>query len=241
MSKQEKRKVIMPSYLKRFRCIGEACEDICCAASWGIVLDRQSYNKIKRVKHPELSPLIHKHIARNRSNPSEQSYARIRFNGREFCPFLNDVKLCRIQMNLGENYLNNVCVTYPRYTNIVDGLYEKVATLSCPEAARLAILNPEGIDFEEVEESGDSRIIPNLVLNTSGMQSKNINASFWELRTFSIQLLKSRDYSIWERLIILGLFINNLQELIIRDNLREIPVLINKYEERTVLSSPGYN
>ena len=33
---------LMPRYTERFRCIGSACEDTCCA-SWTIHIDKKTY------------------------------------------------------------------------------------------------------------------------------------------------------------------------------------------------------
>jgi len=36
----------MPRYMERFRCIGPACEDTCCAW-WGISVDRRAYDRYR--------------------------------------------------------------------------------------------------------------------------------------------------------------------------------------------------
>ncbi|MFP3632204.1 flagellin lysine-N-methylase, partial [Burkholderia sp. SIMBA_045] len=73
------------------------------------------------------------------------------------CPFLNEEKLCSIQLKLGEDFLSHTCKTYPRVTQTVDDVVELSATLSCPEAARLALLNPNKMQFNRNEEARDTK------------------------------------------------------------------------------------
>jgi len=51
----------------------------------------------------------------------------------------------------------------------------------------------------------------------------------WELRTFSMQLLKSRDLPLWERLIILCLFFEQADRLFKENHREQIPDLIQSF------------
>jgi len=42
------------------------------------MFDRETYKKYRKVKNSELKPLLDKYINRNRSNPTEQNYAKIK-------------------------------------------------------------------------------------------------------------------------------------------------------------------
>lgn len=137
------RPLLTPQYMRRFMCIGSQCEDTCCFG-WRVNIDRATYRKYRRVTDPELRQELDSCIKRNRSQPGEQNYARIKMDRGKACPFLNEESLCRIQLRLGEEFLSDICVTYPRVANLVNNVLEKSATMSCPEAARLALLNPGG-------------------------------------------------------------------------------------------------
>jgi lysine-N-methylase len=52
---------------------------------------------------------------------------------------------------------------------------------------------------------------------------------FWELRIFTIQVIQNRQYQLWERLIVLGLFYQKLQAYLNQDRLKEIPGLVASY------------
>nr|WP_272507361.1 flagellin lysine-N-methylase [Clostridium aestuarii] len=215
--------------MHEFKCIGSNCEDSCCIG-WRISIDKNTYTKYRKCKNKELKELFDKSVKRNRSNSSEYNYAKIKINNDEFCPFLTEEKLCRIHSGLGEEYLSVTCTTYPRMTNVVNGVLEKSATMSCPEAVRLALLNPEPMQFDyiEVDKNTENKIGNNV--NTHQISAANKPEKyFWELRIFTIQLLQNRDYELWERLIILGMFYEKLNKYIKEGKVNETLNLIAGY------------
>lgn len=222
-----KQPMLAPSYLSQFSCIGPDCEETCCAG-WNVAIDKNTYKKYNKV-HSDLKPSLDKHVKRNRNSKGIEDYAKIAMTSDDFCPLLNEEKLCSIQLKLGESYLSNVCSTYPKVSNIVNGVLEKSATLSCPEAARLALLNPNGIDFDETEELKTVRnTIKSKLETTVGNQEQLVNY-FWELRIFTIQTIQNRNYGLAERLIFLGMFFQKAQQYILANELHQIPQLIASY------------
>ncbi|MUG23697.1 lysine-N-methylase [Paenibacillus macerans] len=221
------RAMLVPAYMEEFSCIGSSCEDTCCAG-WKVTIDQATYKKYNKVRS-EIKPMLDKHIKRNRSGRGTENYAQIVLGPDKFCPFLNEQKLCGVQLKLGEEYLSNICVSYPRVSNIVNGVLEKSATMSCPEAARLALLNPDGIEFNETEESVEVRNSINKRLHTATVNDGQIERYFWELRIFSIQVLQNRNYSLAERLIFLGMFFQKAEHYLGENRLQEIPQLIASY------------
>lgn len=231
MTKQSTRTrpLLIPQYMQQFSCIGSSCEDSCCVG-WRVNIDEETYKKYNRVREQELAPLLEKKVTRNRSNASSQNYAKIKMNQNGSCTFLNEESLCQIQLKLGEDYLSNTCAIYPRVTNEVNGITERSATVSCPEIARLALLNPNGIEFDEVGEPINTRM--QLVKRLDVTDKKLANQPqkyFWELRIFTIQVLQNRTYSLSERLIMLGTFIQKVEEYISSDQLDKVPQLIATY------------
>ncbi|MGO4119051.1 hypothetical protein ACEQ6C_38310, partial [Rhizobium ruizarguesonis] len=90
---------------------------------------------------------------------------------------------------------------------------ELSATLSCPEAARLALLNPNKMQFNRKEEARDNK--PSARFSPSDpFYANRLEKYFWDLRIFTIQILQSREYKLWERLVILGVFYNVIQECV---------------------------
>lgn len=232
------KKILVPQYLQSFSCIGSNCEDTCCAG-WRVDVDKVTYKKYKNVKDSILKTSIEKNIKRNRKNSTEDNYAVIKMENEGGCTFLNEDKLCSIQLQLGENFLSNTCAIYPRSINLVNEVIEKAATTSCPEIARLALLNPNGIEFDELNEPISVRNhIEKKIDTNSIIKTKKGEQFFWEIRVFTIQLLQNREYSVSERLLILGLFLQKVHQCIETNNTSSIIDLITKYtrliEDRTM-------
>ncbi len=226
---ERKRKLLIPSYLKDFMCIGPACEDTCCGG-WRVEVDYETYVKYNKITDNELKPVLDKCVKRNRTAKVKDSYAKILMDSHGRCPLLSSEGLCRIQQKKGEEYLSKVCLTYPRNSNCINGVIEKSLTLSCPEAARKVLLNPEGIEFDETEEAFDIRNIIKSNINAKDKANSKKPAKYlWELRIFSISVLQNRRYKLWERLIILGMFCQKAQEYVDGGRLDDIPALIASY------------
>lgn len=199
------RSILQPQYVKDFECIGAACEDSCCDGGWDILIDKDTYKK------HVVQPWLRKSISRNRKDESKEAYGRIKLDVNGRCPFLDASSLCKVHRQLGDEYLSLTCSTYPRITNYVDGVVERSMSLSCPEAARKALLNPDPMEFDQTLESTSTRIIINRVFKTS-KNPTTILRHYWEVRIFIISLLQNRSLKLWERLVILGLFCQRLEQ-----------------------------
>ncbi|MED1789618.1 flagellin lysine-N-methylase [Brevibacillus laterosporus] len=223
------KKTLVPEYMLEFQCIGSECEDTCCAG-WKVTVDQDTYKKYKRLKDEELSPIIDENIKRVRSKASPSNYARIKMDTEGSCVFLNEQKLCSIQLKKGEDYLCHTCKTYPRIWNNVNDVVERAATISCPEIARLALLNPEGIGFQEQIESVEIGLQFSNHINTSKqVRGKKLQKYFWELRIFTIQVLQYRQYKLEDRLLFLGLFYQKVQEYMNNSEEDQVLQLIGSY------------
>lgn len=221
--------VLIPQYMRTFRCIGSDCEDTCCHG-WRVIIDEDTYKRYQRVRDPELRHLLKSHTNRIRSNSSSESYGKIKMNAQGYCPFLSEEKLCTIQLKLGEEYLSHTCLIYPRLVNQVNGVLEMSATLSCPEAARQALLNPEKMEFDAVREPIHPRYNVFKTINTqSRTKGKKAESYFWELRIFTIRVLQHRDYALADRLMLLGLFFHQLEQLVQNGDVEAIPKRIEGF------------
>lgn len=217
---------LVPTYLKDFSCIGSACEDTCCSG-WRVNIDEETYKKYKKVKNYDMRSRLEKNITRNRSNPTKDNAAKMKME-KGNCSFLSKDGWCDIQSNLGEDYLCNTCAVYPRRINIVNNLIEQSLTVSCPEAARLILLNDSGIDFEQGPEEVSIKEFSSIINTSKG------NVIHWkdfidEYRYMTVLILQNRNYTLEERLLVLGLFYNELEECVKEDKINEIPNLLGVY------------
>ena len=221
--------VLQPQYVNEFSCCGSACEDTCCS-NWRIAVDKKTYQLYQKCPDVTVRSKLKTHVKRTRMYGNDINYARIELTSKYSCPFLDEELLCSLQRKFGEKYLSVVCSAYPRVTNNVDSVIERSLNLSCPEAARAALLKPQIMEFDLMEEKQDIRRAPGLVIHTK--QKNKINQFFWEIRTFIISLLQNRQYPLWQRLVILGLACSRISELQSAGNLHEIPETIEIYKSR---------
>ncbi|MGH9607695.1 MAG: flagellin lysine-N-methylase [Terracidiphilus sp.] len=216
-------RLIRPDYAGRFACIGPACEDTCCAG-WSVSVDEAAYRKYTSLPAGPLRSLIDVSIlpaADGSEKPGASPSASVRMLPSGECPFLSSERLCRIQVEHGESYLCRTCANYPRTTHTIDGLAETSLTLSCPEAARLVLLEPHLLPpagapghcctWDETKDQGV------------------LKAYFWPIREFVLTLIKDRRYSLWQRLFLLGTFSRRLDALVRGEVKRSFPDMLSDF------------
>lgn len=89
------------------------------------------------------------------ASDSAPGYAHFNQDEQKNCAFLSSERLCGLQLDRGEAALTNVCAHYPRHQYQFDDRAERVATLACPEAARLCLLNEHSMDRVEFDPGAD--------------------------------------------------------------------------------------
>ncbi len=202
---------LRPQYANAFRCIGAECEDSCCHG-FDIPIDKATYRKYESITG--FAPLLQTHFELITRNATEAFHARIKLNTSFSCPFFAADRLCSIQKEHGEEYLSEACSSYPRATRRIDGRLESALYLSCPEAARLVLLEPTLLQPDR--DVTRSRSLYDRFAG-SGQQAETANGAphqyLWELRSFTLLLIRDRSYPLWERLFILGMLCKRLNEI----------------------------
>ena len=151
-------------------------------------------------------------------------------------PFLDEENYCIIYSKIGEEYLSNVCTSFPRITNKVDGYYEMSLDVACPEAARILLLKEEGIEFKESEETLGKHILSSDIDTKSKEYNNSPVKYFKEIRDLSIKIIKNRKFDLSQRLYILGDFINTLEKEL-KHNYNNVPKFIKEYDINSVSDS----
>ncbi len=198
---------LQPSYYEAFRCVGSVCEDTCCSG-WRVPVDKETYQKYQSCSHATLGPKLHSLVTLNPSPDSEESWAEIKLT-QGVCNFLSE-GWCEIHATLGAEMLSKNCATYPRVMTFVEGTVERSLDLSCPEAARLALTQPEPIQF--VTTADDDRLGTLGTVDTTN--AKHPDQPFHyvhEVRSLMIALLQNRGYPLSQRLLVLGRLCDKLE------------------------------
>lgn len=212
---------LLPRYVTRFGCIGPACEDSCCSG-WNVSLDKKTFNAYRQATEPTLKPLIERTVKRQRSMANDIHYGRIDFDStNDDCPLMEN-KLCKVQATLGESYLSHTCFTYPRQSREFGGQHEQSLHLSCPEAARQALLAPDAFDFVEGTITVRADLVQKIT-SRRGMSLELMN----EVRICCMRLMRTEGLALWQRLALLGLFCERLTEAMQHGRSADMPAVID--------------
>ncbi|MBR1858775.1 MAG: flagellin lysine-N-methylase [Selenomonadaceae bacterium] len=182
-------KCIRPKYMNDFKCDGTACGSRCCKG-WRVMVDGKTYNKYSHINNnADREDILSKLLK------SDDDRFFVKMNDDLSCPFLDADYLCKIQKRHGEDYLTDICHSYPRVTYKIGDIFEQSLTLTCPVAARLILLSTEPIEFEEVEVD-DIRG----TFNWTDKINQSVKSSI-ELQMSAIAILQNKNLALDERLI----------------------------------------
>ncbi len=134
-----------PRYFGDFHCIGTSCPDNCCYG-WNIIWKKEEVDKLKNVENcsPELRELIEKSFV---PNELFEGRLKIAFNEQKRSPFLTEGGLCRIQRELGVEYMSETCMVYPRRYFVANDVAYCACFSSCREVMRNLINNEKAMDL----------------------------------------------------------------------------------------------
>lgn len=200
----------VPRYMKAFKCAGSACPETCCSG-WNVDIDKTTYQKYKTIKIQPLASLVKNSMVKLES-PKGRSVALIGMLDNGDCPMLSAEKLCGIQAKLGAEMLSETCAQYPRYhAKIKDSQFSLHATLSCPEAARLALLDPDSMLIESMElPFPNPQSVPLHTLRHANADQRDAFSACSELlREASMGIIRIPALSASEALIIIGMIIRS--------------------------------
>ena len=217
-----------PQYVSKFKCDGSKCDAHCCQECWNIFIDEETYEQYARLDPQKILPHLKFH--------SDKGEYFIDFGDKKYCPFLNEKKLCSLQLARGENFLSKTCATYPRITNHFGYFLERSLILSCPVAAEMILLEREPMQFEFVEvpekiHSLDGKLFLQVIEATDELKAHVI-----EIQAAMISILQERTLSIDQRLIVLGFFVDRLAEIFSPFDEDALTKLIAAYESKKFLA-----
>jgi lysine-N-methylase len=220
-----------PEYSESFHCIGPACEDSCCE-EWTVHVDQSTFEKYQALPAGPLRTIVDESILRmpektSAKGGSAAAFAQIRMNADHKCPLLSAGGLCRMQSEYGEAFLSHMCATYPRVVSSIGGVTEKALSLSCPEAARLVLLNPQPATSAVKGDAPPTA-------DAAASQGNPWLPHFWPIRDFALALVRNRVYPPWQRLFLIGLFGSRLDAIAPGDLGKNVPQLLADFAAAVV-------
>ena len=167
-----------PDYYEKFRCIGGACPDTCCAG-WEVDIDEETAAYYLEQEGP-FGERLRCHMRPEADEDRDMSggtadttegrkdsgedgeqgsgwYFPLTSDGR--CPFLNRENLCDIYTALGEESLCQVCTEYPRYFAGAGDYQQIDMSLSCMELGRIFFSEKDRIHYFLSENDADGEDI----------------------------------------------------------------------------------
>lgn len=215
--------ILEPERYSAFYCVGSKCIYTCCQG-WNISVDDITYKKyMTGIKNNNLRKKIKNSI---KICDGEKIF---KLNKEKKCPLIRADGLCEIHSELGEEFLCGTCRFYPRIYNIVDGCIERSLVSSCPAVIEKVIFNEEKMGFSKYDIDINICDFNNVSLNLNTNIQKDLNY-FWNVRTLSISIMQSRDYLIEERIVILGILLNKINQMIIKKDFFSIDKFISNFE-----------
>lgn len=132
-------KLYAPKYYENFKCIADKCTHSCCVG-WEIDIDDTTLSKYEKSKHYYAKKVL--------ESIEDSDTPHFKLSCEDRCLHLNSKGLCEIIINMGEDYLCDICREHPRFYNFTNYGKEVGIGMSCPEACRI-ILNSD--DYNEFD------------------------------------------------------------------------------------------
>ncbi|ONI41814.1 hypothetical protein AN396_03065 [Candidatus Epulonipiscium fishelsonii] len=224
-------KVLCPEYVKEFNCLGNACKYNCCR-EWYIHVTDQEYEYYKTLPNSEFKERLLESIVKNDGDAYRLECSKT--TGK--CNLLTEDNLCGVYINLSPEEMSYTCKIYPRQVHYMKDNIEVNLDLSCIEVTRLLFSRKEDLkfivsDFELIERHNSfafHSILKNEVKQKENYQDFYLYNYYEDLNSFCIKVLKYKKLSFDMRLMILGLFVKQIDsqptniELIIKEYEKEI-------------------
>jgi len=203
-------KLKLPSHVLEFRCA--QCGE-CCTNKWKIEVDTVSYEKLyQKFAELGLQKELHDNIQYHDVAP------QIRFLPNGKCPYLAADNRCSIQLEIGEEYLLDICKVYPRRIFASQHAIEFALSLTCRTAIKTLlkeqihiietdwpIKNGQDVFFSFMQPNAIARYFPDKIL--WGDQ----RLPYHVLEERFIELLQDRGYPVSQRLVGLGQALGRLK------------------------------
>lgn len=224
-------KIVKFKYYDEFHCIGAECPDSCCE-QWSIIITKREYLNYKKYKcSPRLKNVISNAFIRTRNEEfdSNAAYAQIKLNENRDCPFHDFDGLCMIQKELGEKALSYTCATFPRlHARIGNDALLCACNITCCHVVEMLMNHPESLEITEEEYNYNDRYI-----NSGFTSAGNIRSDwkgyqfFWIIKNAEIDILQNRNFTISERMLILGFFCKKVEDYLENNEGQKIESLYN--------------
>lgn len=225
-----KREVIKTPYYDKFACKGPDCKYNCCK-EWGITVTRDEYNNIlKADKSDELQSIVEANFKRIGKGGSYKKYSKVEMDSTYSCGCLASDGLCRLHSECGHEVLPIICKIFPRSATIYDTRVERTLSSGCERVVELLIEEKNSIILNNTIEDVDSKnIIPQHIINAKLMDIRPVFNYYYDIKILSLAIMQNRDYTINQRILLLGMALQKVDKLEKQHMNTQIPEYINEF------------
>lgn len=209
-----------PKYYSEFHCTGPECTNNCCYG-WRIDWSKEEIDKVKNAEKisPELKTMVENSFVEMESAPKKNI---VKFNEKNICPFQLENGLCKIQRELGAEYLSLTCTVYPRKSVATrDYIYRNV-NMSCPEVSKILSNNEDAMRLLNVIAEPQ-----NLILNAQDTEEELKETPELKYRSelleFFYNLIADKSLSVENAIILGALAAQALTKLVKEKKADDIP------------------
>ena len=133
------------------------------------------------------------------------------------CPLICKDDMCYIQRNLGAEALSEVCQTYPRKAVVLGNCQLRSLSMTCPVAAEEALFSSDGMVLEIIDNQNERDNNFNLVLRDLNKKRLADTKAIDSVIIGGLLILQNRDFSREERMVLLGLFLDRVDDIELGD------------------------
>lgn len=147
------------------------------------------------------------------------------------CPFQTEDRLCRIQKELGEEYLSFTCTNYPRHTIETDKIYYRSCYSSCPEVLKMLLNDEHSTELISMQKNDVVKYVrvpfnPEKVKKYPELQYRR------ELLEFFHELISDKKIPVESAIILGALAAQKLTELVELKQYYRIPEAIKAFRKQ---------
>lgn len=219
-----------PRYYGDFHCIGNACKDNCC---WGWRIDwkKEEIDKLKTAENcsSELKELIDKSFV---PHEAQEGMYRIKFYEQEKCPFLDVDGLCRIQKELGVEYMSKTCTIYPRKYFFTGSVIYRMCVVSCREIMQYLVNDEKSMDLINVrpKQSGTLQVKVDSQKDLAEHPALKYRAELFE---FFYEMIADKKHDVETNIILGALAAQSLTKLVDMGDADRIPETLKSLKAQT--------
>ncbi len=223
-----------PEYYGDFKCIGGDCKFTCCAG-WLITWSDEEIAKVKNAPEcsEELRALLDSSF--KKMDGDDKTMNAVKLGEGQRCPFLTEESLCKIQRELGAEYLSHTCSHYPRkFCQIQDPVtgkpthFYRSCALSCPEVTKRLVFDKKAMNLVNIPVKQDT-LLHGVIKDEDRIKAGHEEYLYrGEMFELFYNLISDKKYSV-EASIAYGVLVAALFKVIVeKKNYGDIPRAINE-------------